>query len=132
MDDEWPDGPYYARIAEACRRRGISREQWEAENRAAFEQASQDPKAETWGLAILYPVSAFLIWVGLSPPDLRICAFAQCLLIAISGIWITWVSIRIVIRERWKYRVWVHYALGTLGLVGVVVVMYAFGRFQQI
>lgn len=133
MDDEWPaDDPYYAGIADHCRGFGISREQWEAHQRTAAEQASRDPKAPTWGLALLYPLSAYLIWVGLSPPRPQICAFAQCLLIAISGVWITWVSVRLVIRERYKYRAWVHYALGALGLVGVVVVLFAIGQLQQI
>jgi hypothetical protein len=125
IDDEWPDDPYYARIAADCREAGISREQWEAHQREAVEQASRDPKAPTWGLALLYPVSAFMIWVGLWPPSLRMGAFAQSLLIAIAGVWIGWVSIRLVIRERYKYRTWVHYALMALGLVGFVFVMLA-------
>jgi hypothetical protein len=109
MDDASPeDDPYHARIADHCRRFGISQEQWEAHQRAAAEQAARDPKAQTWGLALLYPVSAYLIWVGLSPPGWRICALAQCLLIAIGGVWITWVSIRLLIRERCNYQVWVH------------------------
>jgi hypothetical protein len=54
--------PYYARIAESCRRFGISREQWEAHQYAVAEQANRDAKAPTWALALLYPVSAYLIW----------------------------------------------------------------------
>ena len=124
--DEWPtDDPYYASIAETCRRAGISRQQWEAHQRAVAEQASLDQKAPTWALALLYPVSAFLLWVGLSPPGTGICAVAQRLLITISGVWITWVSVRLLIRERWRYRVWVHYALGALGFGGLVAVIYA-------
>ena len=130
MDDEWPvDDPYYGRIAESCRRAGISRPQWEAHQRAVAEQASRDPKAPTWGLVLLYPVSAFLLWIGLSAPGPRICAAAQCVLIAISGIWIVWVSIRLIIRERCKYLVWAHYALGALAFGGLVTVAYAFLKF---
>lgn len=132
IDDEWPDDPYYASIADHCRQFGISREQWEAHQRAAAEQAGGDPKAQTWALALLYPVSGYLIWVGFSPPGPQICSFAQSLLIAIGGVWITWVSSRLVIRERYKYRVWVHYALMTLGFVGCVAVILAVAKFGQI
>jgi hypothetical protein len=133
MDNEWPvDDPYYAVIAESCRRAGISRQQWEAHQRAVGEQASRDPKAPTWGLMLLYPVSAYLLWVGLSPPGPRIGAAAQYLLIAISGVWITWVSIRLIIRERCNYLVWVHYAFAALGFGGVVAVMYAILKFGEL
>jgi hypothetical protein len=50
-------------------------------------------------------------------------------LIAISGIWIVWVSIRLIIRERCKYLVWAHYALGALAFGGLVTVAYAFLKF---
>src|SRR5271157_3983078 len=104
MNDDWPDDPFYASIAAHCRRLGVSREQWDAHQRAAEEQAGRDPKAQTWGLALLYPVSALAIWVGLSSPGPQVCDFAQSLLTVIGGVWITWVSIRLIIRERCKYR----------------------------
>src|SRR5580704_12977633 len=87
--------------------------------RAEAQRDSRDPKAETGGLLLLYPVAAFAIWVGLSGPRLEICDTAQWLLTTIGGVWIAWVSIRLLIRERHWYRVWVHYALGVLAFVGV-------------
>jgi hypothetical protein len=84
-----------------------NREQWEAYNRAAADQEPRDPKAQTWALALLYPLSALLIWIRLSRPGPELCVVAQYLLIAIGGVWITWVSIRLFIRERYQYRVWV-------------------------
>ena len=72
-----------------------NREQWEAYNRAAADQEPRDPKAQTWALALLYPLSALLIWIRLSRPGPELCVVAQYLLIAIGGVWITWVSIRL-------------------------------------
>jgi hypothetical protein len=93
----WPDEPH------DNDEHILTREQWEgclqalADRKqllAAYErletEASRDPKAPTWGLALLYPASVFLLWVGLSPPGPEICTFAQHLLITIGGIWTTW------------------------------------------
>jgi hypothetical protein len=115
-------------VADQCSRLGISREQWEeqqaAYHRMVTEQASRDPKARTWGLALLYPVSAYLILVGLTPGR-QAGIVAQGSLVFISLIWISWVSIRLYIRERCKYRAWVGYALLALALVGFAVIVLA-------
>jgi hypothetical protein len=144
MDDDWPAG--LAWMAERCRPYGISYEHYlayqlmetaEQEKLTDFQRAesqrdSRDPKAETWGLALLYPTAVLAIWVGLSPPGLRVCVFSQWLLTIIGGVWIAWVSCRILIRERHRWLVWVHYALGALGVAGCLVVMYAFTVFGRL
>ena len=53
-------------------------------------------------------------------PGTRVSEQAQWLLTLIGGVWIAWVSIRLLIRERHRYQVWVHYALGALAVAGVV------------
>jgi hypothetical protein len=119
VDDDWPQN--FALIAEQCRRHGISwkdylayqhrcmeaaeQEKLTDYQRAEAQRDSRDPKAETGGLLLLYPVAAFAIWVGLSEPRLEICDTAQWLLTTIGGVWIAWVSIRLLIRERHWYRV---------------------------
>jgi hypothetical protein len=76
MNDEWwPDTPndndehiLTREQWEGCLRLLTDRKQLlEAYGRLEAE-ASRDPKAPTWGLALLYPASASLLWVGLSPP----------------------------------------------------------------
>jgi hypothetical protein len=123
----WPDEPH------DNDEHILTREQWEgclqalADRKqllAAYErletEASRDPKAPTWGLALLYPASVFLLWVGLSPPGPEICTFAQHLLITIGGIWTTWAGIRIFSRDRHKYLGWFHYVLMVPVVLGCI------------
>jgi hypothetical protein len=101
-------------------------EQREAHQAAEAERDSRDPKAPTWGLLLLYPVAALAIWIGMFlEPGTRVSEKAQWLLTLIGGVWFAWVSIRLLIRERHRHRTWVHYVLGALAVVGVVVVMFA-------
>jgi hypothetical protein len=65
-----------------------------------LEEVLRDPKASTWALILLYPASALLILIGLQPPNTSTCAFAQYILLLIGGVWIVWVSVRLVIREH--------------------------------
>jgi hypothetical protein len=141
MDDDWPKE--MAWMAERCRPFGISwkqylayqametaqREKWTEHQRGEFERDQRDPKAQTWGLALLYPAAAFIIWIGSSHPSYRVCATAQQILVIIGGVWIAWVSARLLIRENHRYRIWVHYALGVLGFVGCCVVLFGFTHF---
>ncbi len=120
MDSERPENdPYEARIADECGRLGISRERWEAYQRAEAERDRRDPKAPTWGLLLLYPVAAYAILIGVAPPGMQVGDAAQWMLTIIGGVWISWVSVRLLIRERHRYRVWVHYVLGVLAAIGV-------------
>lgn len=143
MDDDWPED--LAWMAERCRPYGITwqqyaayqsmedaeRAKWTDYQRAEFERDKRDPKAETWGLALLYPAAAFIIWIGLSYPRRDLCLTAQALLIIIGGTWITWVSARLLARERHRYRVWVHWLLGALVVAGCVAVLMGLTHFPQ-
>jgi hypothetical protein len=100
--------------------------QWDAYQRGEAERDRRDPKAPTCVLMLLYPVAAVAIWIGMFlEPGRQVSEQAQWLLTLIGGVWIAWVSIRLLIRERHRYQVWVHYALGALAVVGVVAVMFA-------
>jgi hypothetical protein len=128
MNDEWwPDTPHDNGEHILTRKQLEDRLFLLAERkqlREAYErletEASRDPKAPTWGLALLYPASGFLLWVGLSPPGPEICTFAQHLLIAIGGIWTTWAGTRIFSRDRHKYLAWFHYVLLVPVVIGCI------------
>jgi hypothetical protein len=90
---------------------------WDAYQRAEAERDGRDPKAPTWGLMLLYPVAALAIWIGMFlEPGRQVSEQAQWLLTLIGGVWIAWVSIRLLIRERHRYRIWAHCALGALAV----------------
>jgi hypothetical protein len=85
-----------------------------------LEEVLRDPKPGTWALILLYAASALLILIGLQPPNASACAFAQYTLLLISGVWIVWVSVRLVICE--PFPTWFRYVLLLLTAIGVGVV----------
>jgi hypothetical protein len=95
-----------------------------------LEQILRDPKASTWALMLLYPASALLILIGLQPANPSICAFAQCILLFISGVWIAWVSIRLFIREN--FRIWFRYVLLVLVVIGLGVGLLATAKLPNL
>jgi hypothetical protein len=86
-----------------------------------LEKVIRDPKASTWSLILLYPVSALVILVGMQPPTLSACVLVQGILVVIGGVWIAWISVRLCIRER--LRIWVHHVFLALALIGFLIAL---------
>ncbi len=76
-------------------------------------------KAPTWALLLLYPLGAWAIWIGLTPPIWKVRVSAEWAAATFGGICIASVSIRLLIRERDKYQAWVRYLLGLVAAIGV-------------
>jgi hypothetical protein len=56
------------------------------------------PKVPTWAFALLYPVAALAIWVGLTPPDWKVDDRIEWSSAMLDGILIAGASIGILVR----------------------------------